>query len=383
MKIPFPDAAKRFLAFAWTRWSDREMSLRATGLAFAVVFATVPLFGLGLAVASAFPAVKESLLSAKGYFAGIFLPGALAQAGEHFDSFADGAKNLSVFGLAAALASAVMLTFQLEEAVRACWQSNPKIANPPKERLLLHWAILTAGPILATVLLSGSSALAAKAGLADSAAFGAGSACAYLAAFGALFALNKACPVDPPAHRPALAASLASLAALCLLRYGFALWWDNGTSYGTLYGAFSIVAAFPLWVWLTWLAVLVPASLAGSFLAFRSESCGLSCQAQAALTFKSLCQSCAAGKTLPRASAPFGSAHLEELRRLGLAGQCTDGSYFRLGKEDAGAYALLRNAFGPACGPADRGALAKAGLGPDVLAALGCPPDAEGAGPSS
>src|SRR3970282_629485 len=71
--------------------------------------------------------------------------------------------------------------------------------------------------------------------------------------------------------RHALAGALLAAVLVELIKGGIGLYLGNFGSYSKIYGTLAFVPVFLLWVFLTWVAVLMGASLASSISAFRSQ----------------------------------------------------------------------------------------------------------------
>lgn len=249
------ERVKSFLSIVsviWHRWRSSETEMRAASLAFSTTFSLIPLTGVILAAATAFPELFSPMDFLRENLAPHLMPSALAETMVAAKGFAEGVRKLSGIGVASTLLFGLLLSMTLEETVAKCWGCDVS-KKPMLTRLLAHWAILTAGPLMLLAFLPGL--------------FVATKGWSFIALpillLGSLTILHKICPSNPPSTGRAFAAGSSSVILLWILKTGFDAWWTAGTSYGTIYGAFASVVVFPLWIWAAWMMVLAPAALMG------------------------------------------------------------------------------------------------------------------------
>jgi len=262
-----------FLAYVVRRyWRDEALDL-ASSLSYTTLLSMVPLLAIGLALLAAFPgfeAMRHELLAA------IFrdlVPEVGEQVQIYVGRFAANAGRLQTVGIVGLVATAVMLLVAIEAAfnrifrvpqLRAAWS-----------RLIVYWAALTFGPLLAGVGLTmsawfsvlpwvrGMHQWAGRAATAELRAVVAGLTPLVILtiAFSALFLVA-------PNRRVRIAdAAIGGLTAALLvlgLRAGFGLYIDLWGAYRPVYGAVATIPIFLAWVYLSWTAVLFGAEMAAA-----------------------------------------------------------------------------------------------------------------------
>jgi membrane protein len=144
-------------------------------------------------------------------------------------------------------------------------------------RVAIYWAAITLGPLLISIYLtsqvqpgidrlpelaSDGGAWAGQVSLARVAVLqGVLGVLSYLAAFLATWALFTLLYVLLPNTRVKLRAALlgAGTAAVCweLGKWGFGLYVENAVGYSALYGSLGLIPLFLLWLYVTWLIVLM------------------------------------------------------------------------------------------------------------------------------
>jgi membrane protein len=262
-----------FLAYVVRRyWRDEALDL-ASSLAYTSLLSMVPMLAIGLALLAAFPgfeSMRRELLEA--LFRDL-VPEVGAQMQVYVGRFTANAGRLQVFGIAGLVATAVMMLVAIEAALnrvfrvpqfRAAWS-----------RLIIYWAALTLGPLLAGVGLTmstwfsvlpwirGMHSWAGRAATTELRALVAGVTPFLILtiAFSLLF-------IVAPNRRVRITDALiggATAALLVLgLRAGFGLYIAFWSVYRPVYGAVATVPIFLAWVYLSWTAVLFGAEMAAA-----------------------------------------------------------------------------------------------------------------------
>jgi len=258
---PRLERAREVLAFARRRAAEVRLAQVAASLTFTTTLSIVPLAAVGLSLFAAFPlfadfrvALEEVLLK------GLLPPQVAATILRYLNDFAANAAGLTAAGLLFLVATALLMIHTVDEALNDIWGASAYRRLPT--RLLVYWALLTLGPLVVGASLSASSYVlgaAASGGplgiLLDGAPF-------VLGGF-ALAALYVVVPTRRVAWRDALIGGFIASAVGELLRWGFGLYLRTGTITG-IYGAFSAVPLFLLWVYLSWYALLFGAAIAAT-----------------------------------------------------------------------------------------------------------------------
>ncbi|MFX6130482.1 YhjD/YihY/BrkB family envelope integrity protein, partial [Acinetobacter baumannii] len=76
-------------------------------------------------------------------------------------------------------------------------------------------------------------------------------------------------------YRHALAGAALATVLFEAIKWGLGWYLGNFSSYSKIYGALAIAPIFLLWMYLSWIAVLLGASLASALSAFRYQPAAL------------------------------------------------------------------------------------------------------------
>ncbi|KAB2900901.1 MAG: virulence factor BrkB family protein [Dokdonella sp.] len=261
-----------FLRFTWKRFVEDGCMQTAGALAYTTVFALVPLTAAGLGILAAFPGFADWRGRLTAWVFENFVPAAGSTVQGYITEFADNASKATVVGVLVLLVSAIALMMSIEDAFNRIWRVSS--SRSAAARFLVYWAALTAGPLLMVAALAVSSYLfalpfidAAQAQYSIKAHVL--SALPWLIVFTALIAAYVVIPNRSVRLRYALVGALIAALLFEGAKRGFALYATQYASYQQIYGALAIVPIFILWIYLSWLIVLLGASITASLGAFE------------------------------------------------------------------------------------------------------------------
>lgn len=255
-----------FLRFLARRFLDDRCPESAAVLAYTSIFAVVPLLAVVFAVLAVFPVFDLWTQQLVDLVFTHFVPEAAATIADTLANLAGRARQLGPMGLAALLVSMLLTLLAIERSFDRIWRV--KRPRPPLRRLLMYWAVLSLGVLLAAASLAASTWIFGSPGWADPLTrLGQG----LLPGLAALLVFSLAyrwIPNHPVPWSHALAGGLLAALLFELAKAGFAAYLV-GASLESIYGAVAVLPIFLLWVWLSWLVLLLGASFAASLSAFR------------------------------------------------------------------------------------------------------------------
>ncbi len=268
------DTLKRLAQFAAKRSSEDRIPQVAGSLTFTTMLALVPLATVAFALFTAFPLFSSFQESLQFFLADHLMPAQLnSQIFKYLNQFAAKAKGLTTIGMVLLFLTGVMTMMTIESAFNVIWRVRK--ARPVAQRILVYWAIITLGPILIGVSLSISSYLFTQS-MTFSAAQRmtpviewalAGAALPLTAlAFTILYVYLPNCRVE---WRDAVIGGVTAAIAFELAKRGFGYYVRRMPTYTAVYGAFSVVPLFLLWMYLCWFITLAGAMIASALPAIR------------------------------------------------------------------------------------------------------------------
>jgi membrane protein len=274
----------RILYLASRYQSDRCRDT-AAALTYMSLFALVPLLTVLYTMASAIPAFQGVEASIQDLLFENLLPETSAGIEEYISDFSRQAKNLTGFGVAVLVATAVLMLRNIEQAFNLIWRTRGNRGTVSS--FLLYWAILSLAPVTIGLGLGASTYLASVAGqLEQWGVIGVGGFVLRIApyllqviGFTLVYAAVPNCRVP---LRHAVVGGVLAAASFNIARALFTKL-VAGSSITFIYGAFAAVPLFLLWIYISWNIVLVSAIVVHSLSAYQSEA-----QARRPLLLKAL-----------------------------------------------------------------------------------------------
>ncbi len=249
------------------RFREARLGVSASSLTFTTVLALVPLFAVGLAVFAAFPVFGKFQDTLQRWLIESLVPESIArQVLSYLTQFSRKASRLGSAGLVAVLLSAVFLMVTIERTLGQIWGLQRQ--RPLPQRVLLYWSAITLGPLfLGASLAITSYVVTASRDVVDVLP---GSVRWLLDSFE--FVLLTACvsglyfyvPYTRVRWRHAVTAGFLVAGALELAKKLMAVYLLQVPTYSLIYGAFAALPILLVWIYVTWLLVLLGAVLASS-----------------------------------------------------------------------------------------------------------------------
>jgi len=272
MRNDFHDI-RTLIRYIAARFVQDRCAQTASSLTFTTLLALVPMITIALTVFSAFPVFVDFSAQIKTYLLNNLMP---ENAGviitQYMQQFADSAARLTAVGIVILTATAMMMLLTIDKAFNVIWQvTRPR---PLVKRLVAYWAVLTLAPLLIGASLSLTSWLVGiSLGHAK-----------YVSPFGvvvlkvlpvlfATLAFALLFRVVPNRHVPKMHALIGAFVAAIVFEamsriFGYYI--SHFPTYTLVYGAFASVPIFLMWVYLSWLAILLGAVIAASLSHWRT-----------------------------------------------------------------------------------------------------------------
>jgi membrane protein len=266
------EQAVAFGRFLWHRFLDENCFESAGALAYTTMFALVPFAAVVFVVLSAFPVFDEWTTRLLDFVFSNFVPESARVIEQYLRDFAASARELSTTGVIALLVSVLLTMWSIEQAFNRIWRVPAP--RPKLMRFLVYWTLLTLGSLIMVAAMATTSALFSLPALSGAETRGVTDRLLlYLPTLLEFVAFTLAYWLVP--HRPvplrfAVAGGLLAMLLFELLQWAFAIYLRNA-SFNQLYGAMAVLPIFLIWLYLSWLVVLLGASLAASLSAFRYQ----------------------------------------------------------------------------------------------------------------
>lgn len=275
--IPFRARAESlwaFLKLLGAQFVEDGCQSSAAALTYTTLFAIVPIMTVSFAIISSVPALDSRSLAIQEWVFEYFVPSSGHQILQHLNEFSHQAAKLTGVGILFLVVTAVLMLRTIEQTLNRIW----KIRQPRKgtTSLLTYWAVLSLGPLLLGVGLGISSYLTSVSLLTHTVAWlgGARFWLSLLPFFLTTATLSLLYIVVPntsvPYRQGVLGAAIAAL-LFELAKTAFAEFVKHAPNYQVVYGAFAAVPLFLLWIYISWVLVLLGAELTRALVVFQEH----------------------------------------------------------------------------------------------------------------
>jgi membrane protein len=247
------------------RFREDRLGLTAGSLTFTTMVGLVPLMTVMLAVFTAFPMFSRFQSALEKYLLQSLVPEGISKPVlAALTQFAAKASQVGALGLVVLLVAALALVLTIDRTLNAIWRVRKR--RPVAQRVLVYWAALTLGPLLLGVSLTLTSyAISASRGLVDALPGGVGLLLATIEfglLAGGLAGLYRFAPNTYVSWTHAWAGALFAAVGFELAKRGLAWYVGLVPTYSVIYGAFATLPIFLLWIYLSWVVVLLGAVIA-------------------------------------------------------------------------------------------------------------------------
>ncbi|PNS07547.1 YihY family inner membrane protein [Solilutibacter silvestris] len=266
-----------FMRFLGRRFWDDNLFEAAGSLAYTTVFALVPLATVVFGMLSAFPVYSRLRDQLTDYVFSNFVPSSARAVQGYISEYSLNASQLTTAGIIALVLSLLITLTSVESIFNRIWRVP--VARPRFARFLVYWTVLTLGTLIAVASMSLSARLFAMSVFSsepgrvlESLMLRMAPPCIELVAF---LLLYRVVPHRTVQWRHAFAGALLATVVFEFVKWGMGIYLGTFRSYEKLYGTVAFIPIFLLWIYLSWVSVLLGASFASSLSAFRYQPVAL------------------------------------------------------------------------------------------------------------
>jgi membrane protein len=268
------DRTLTFSHFLWQRFLDDKCFETAGALSYTTLVSLVPLTVVVLTMFAAFPMFEDARDTLINFVFSNFVPAAGETVQNALIDFASNARKLTGISILVMLFSAVSMMISIEDRLNRIWQVHTH--RPWGPRLLLYWAALTLGPVLVVGGIALTSYVAAVPMLRNATeSFGFGQqllkAMPFVVTFFTLWLLYTTVPNRRVNKRHTALGALLGALLFEIARWVFTHYVQHAHNYQQIYGALAIIPLLLLWIYLSWVIVILCASVAASVSAFEYQ----------------------------------------------------------------------------------------------------------------
>jgi membrane protein len=245
------------------RLSGVGLARTAAALSFTTVLGLVPLFTVAFIYVARYPLFEQWLSALERFLVRHLLPGSGAAIRPYLDEFTAKAANLQGIGILIVVLTAVLLVATIEKEINAIWG----VTQPRSliRRIAVYALGVTLGPLAIGAAVYSTNWLLEASLAVELVTQPEASALANPIAIGLATLFFTLIYVVLPARRVPWGAAVAGaiVAALAFegAKRGFMLYITSVPTYQRVYGAVAIMPLFLLWIFVSWVVVLLGAAV--------------------------------------------------------------------------------------------------------------------------
>ena len=248
------------------RFGEDRLGQTAASLTFTTLLSLVPFVTVALALFTAFPIFAQMQEVLQRWLMQSLIPESISRpVMGYLTQFAAKASGLGALGFGFLMVTALSLILTMDRTLNTIWRVRR--LRPLGQRVLIYWAAITLGPLVlaASLALTTSVASAASHSLRGTLPGGARllfGAIEFLVLAGGMAALYRYVPNTLVQWRHAGAGGVFVAAGMSLAKKGLGWYLASVPTYSVIYGTFATLPILLLWIYLSWVIVLMGAVVA-------------------------------------------------------------------------------------------------------------------------
>jgi membrane protein len=265
----------RFIRFMMRRFVEDRGTHTAGTLAYTTLISLVPLLAVGLSFLAIFADLKNHSNEILDFLFVNFVPASKEVLQEHIQEFAGKASKMSAAGLIVLIFTALMMMATIDTSLNRIWRVRTH--RNKKSSFLVYGAVLTWGPMLVGAGIAVTSYLVSLPLINEAASpFGGKKAILgltpYILETAAFVLLYLIVPNRRIRFKHALAGGILAAILFETAKRGFAWYVTTFPTYEAIYGALAVVPIFLVWVYVSWLVILLGAEFACCLDVYRDHT---------------------------------------------------------------------------------------------------------------
>lgn len=243
-------AALRHIRLFFLMLFDREITVYASSLSFYTIFTVVPLLIISLSLIANVPVFNEQYAKIQIFIFDNMMPVQTAAVAGYLESFFRNSVQLGVIGFTTMIVSSLLFFQNFEHIVGKIFKASKRKIW---DAITTYWTLISLTPILLIASMSLKAYLEAN---ITGFALHALSIFPFLLLWGIFFlvykiAVNANVSIKAAAISSFIVAIVWGLAKNSFVQYVF-----YNKTYATMYGSFSALIFFFLWIYVSWIIVI-------------------------------------------------------------------------------------------------------------------------------
>ena len=267
------EITKKYLRYLFKRFKEDRIIVYSGYLSFVTLLSIVPLLAVIFSVFSLFPVFQDWRGEVESFVFKNFVPTLGESIQGYLIRFVENATNMTSLGLVALFLVALLLISSIDHTLNHIWRVRKN-----RRQLVsfsIYWVVLTIGPVLIGISLLTTSYLFSLTGFEDNTllairkffiAF-----LPYLGSFSSFLLIYLLVPHTRVHFWSALSGAMIAAILFELSKSAFALYFTHFPVYKEIYGALAIIPLLFVWIFISWVVILVGAQVAASLDGFLDE----------------------------------------------------------------------------------------------------------------
>jgi len=238
-------------------YDDRCLRSSAA-LTYTTLLSLVPLTTVIFSVFAAFPMFDTVAGQIQNFVFENFVPTSSEAIQQYLQEFSSKTSKLTTIGAAFLIITALLMMNTIEGAMNDIW--HIKSSRKPIAKFMVYWAMLTLGPILIGASIAFTSYLTSLPLISGLIA----NLLVLLPFLASTLACTLLYAVVPNTYVPlryALIGAVVAAALFEIAKKGFALYITAFPTYEMIYGALATIPIFLVWLYLSWMVVMLGAEI--------------------------------------------------------------------------------------------------------------------------
>jgi membrane protein len=260
-------AWSRLVRVLLERLRHERLAQTAGSLTFTSTMALVPILTVVLAVFTVFPLFNQFQQVLQHWLVQSLIPDSISnQVLGYLSQFSNKASRLGLVGFVVLAVSAFSLVYTIDKSLNAIWHNHQKRALT--QRILLYWSVMTLGPLVLGIGVVSLFYVSTLSRTWVGQGFGVLEMLINVLEFFmwvlGVSALYRYVPNTPVKYTHALMGGLWVTSATEVARHALTWYLKSIPAVSMVYGAFATLPIFLLWMYVTWLIILVGAVFVAS-----------------------------------------------------------------------------------------------------------------------
>ena len=267
------DIIKKYLNYLLERFKEDRVIVFSGYLSFVTLLSIVPLLAVIFSVFSLFPVFQDWRGEVESFVFKNFVPTLGEAIQGYFVRFVENATKMTSLGLVVLFLVALLLISSIDHTLNHIWRVRKN-----RRKLVsfsIYWVVLTLGPVLIGTSLLTTSYLLSITGFEENTQLAVRKLflafLPYLGSFSSFLLIYLLVPHTRVHFWSALSGAMIASVLFEISKSAFALYFIHFPVYKDIYGALAIIPLLFVWVFISWVVILVGAQVAASLDGFLDE----------------------------------------------------------------------------------------------------------------